>query len=170
MTEFEAAVLLAQLDRLEGQTLRREENAKFLDEQLSQIEGIKPLRREPYMTRISWHGYSFLYDGDAFGGVPRDRFLQALNAEGVIAGGGYSHTLYKNPLFMERRFGRITKFLKFPDYREVYCPNSERLCQEHVILDHAMLLGTVEDMGDIVSAVGKIRENVEELEPRSSGP
>jgi dTDP-4-amino-4,6-dideoxygalactose transaminase len=165
MTEFEAAVLLAQLDRLEEQTLRREENAKFLDERLSHIEGIRPLRREPYMTRISWHGYSFRYEEDAFGGVPRARFLQALNAEGVRAGGGYSHTLYKNPLFIERRFGRITEFVKFPDYRAVNCPNSERLCQEHVILDHAMLLGTLEDMRDIVSAVEKIRENVEELRP-----
>jgi len=165
MTEFEAAVLLAQLDRLEEQTLWREENAKFLDRQLSHIEGISPLRREPYMTRISWHGYSFRYDEGAFGDVPRDRFLQALNAEGVEAGGGYSHTLYKNPLFIERRFGRIAEFIKFPNYRAVHCPNSERLCREHVILDQAMLLGTAEDMCDIVSAVEKIRENVEELKP-----
>ncbi len=169
MTEFEAAVLLVQLERLEEQTVRREENAKFLDKELRNIDGIRPLRRESYMTRISWHGYSFRYEQDAFGGVSRDRFLQALNAEGVRAFEGYSHPLYKNPLFIERRFGRIAEIIKFPDYRSVYCPNSERLCQEHVILDHAMLLGTTEDMQDIVGAVEKIRENIEELRTQSSG-
>jgi len=81
MTEFDAAVLLVQLQRLEEQTQRREDNATFLSEQLSGIDGIKLLRREPYMTRISWHGYSFLYEQQAFGGVPRDKFLQALGAE-----------------------------------------------------------------------------------------
>ncbi|MBO3804088.1 MAG: DegT/DnrJ/EryC1/StrS family aminotransferase, partial [Candidatus Brockarchaeota archaeon] len=136
---------------------------KFLDKELGRIEGIRPLRREPYMTRISWHGYGFRYEQGAFGGVPRDRFLQALNAEGVRAYGGYSHALYENPLFKERRFGRIAEFVKFPDYGSVRCPNSERLCREHVILDHAMLLGTSEDMRDIVNAVEKIRENAEEL-------
>lgn len=163
MTEFDAAVLLVQLERLEEQTQRREENAKFLSEQLSGIDGIGLLRRESYMTRISWHGFGFLYDAEAFGGVPRSKFLATLNAEGIPAGGGYSHPLYKNPLFTERRFGRIAEFVDFPDYRAVHCPNCERLCRECVYIDQRCLLGTIDDMCDIVRAMEKIRENLDEL-------
>ncbi len=43
MREFDAAVLLVQLERLEEQTQQREENAKFLCEQLS---GVGPLKRQ----------------------------------------------------------------------------------------------------------------------------
>ncbi len=163
MTEFDAAVLMVQLERLEEQTQRREDNAKFLCEQLSGIEGINLLRREPYMTRISWHSFSFNYDAEGFGGVPRERFRAALGAEGIPAGGGYSHPLYKNPLFTERRFGRIAEFVDFPDYRAAYCPNCERLCSERVSVSQACLLGDLEDMRDIVRAVKKIKENVDEL-------
>ena len=163
MTEFDAAVLLVQLERLEDQAQRREDNGQFLDEQFKDVEGLAPLRREPYMTRISWHSYILGYGAEAFGGVPRDRFLQALSAEGIPAGGGYSHPLYKNPLFTERRFGRIAELIDFPDYRGVNLPNCERLCRERVSIGQACLLGTEEDMRDIVRAMEKIRENVEEL-------
>lgn len=163
MTEFDAAVLLVQLERLEEQTQRREDNATFLCEQLRGIDGINLLRREPYMTRISWHGFCFNYDSEGFGGVSRERFRSALNAEGIYAGSGYSHPLYKNPLFTERRFGRIAEFVDFPDYRAVHCPNSERLCHEKIYIGQACLLGTLDDMRDIVRAVEKIKDNVDEL-------
>ena len=163
MTEFDAAVLLIQLERLEEQTQRRDDNASFLDEQLRDIPGILPLRREPYMTRISWHGYGFLYDEEAFGGVPRDRFMEALRAEGIPAGGGYSHPLYRNPLFTERRLGRIAEVVEFPDYRAVELPNCERLCREKVAISQQCLLADSEDMRDVVRAIEKLREHADEL-------
>jgi dTDP-4-amino-4,6-dideoxygalactose transaminase len=163
MTEFDAAVLLVQLERLEQQTQRREDNGSFLDQQFGQIEGLTPLRREPYMTRISWHSYILGYEQESFEGLPRDSFLQALSAEGIPAGGGYAHPLYRNPLFTEARFGRIKQLVEFPDYNEVCCPNCERLCRERVSIPQACLLGTQDDMRDIVRAVEKIRENLDEL-------
>lgn len=164
MTEFEAAVLLVQLERLEEQTQRRAENGGFLDEQLAQIEGIRPMRREPYMTRICHHVYAFLYDEKAFGGVPRDHFIEALRAEGVEASGGYSHPLYKNPAFTKANLGRITEYLDFPDYTAVRCPNAERLCRECVWIPHGYLLGPKDDMRDIVNAIEKVRANLHELQ------
>jgi dTDP-4-amino-4,6-dideoxygalactose transaminase len=163
MTEFDAAVLMVQLERLEEQTQRREDNARYLSEQLSGIEGVNLLRREPYMTRISWHSFSFNYVADEFGGVTRDKFLAALRAEGIPADGGYSHPLYKNPLFTEARFGRIKDYIKFPDYRAINCTNSERLCRDRVSISQRCLLGTQDDMLDIARAIEKIKENVDEL-------
>jgi len=163
MTEFDAAVLLAQLGRLEEQAQRREDNANFLCEQLKGIDGIRLLRREPYMTRISWHAFIVMYEPEALGGLPRERFMDALRAEGIPTSGGYSHPLYKNPLFTERRFGRIAEHVSFPEYRDVHLPNCERLCQDRVSFPQACLLGTKDDMRDIARAVAKVAENADEL-------
>ena len=103
-----------------------------------------------------------LYDEDAFG-VSRDRFMEALNAEGVGCGGGYPHPLYKNPLFVEKRFGRITEMVEYPDYADMYLPNCERLCNELVCFAQTYLLGTTDDMQDIVRATEKIKHNIDEL-------
>jgi len=67
------------------------------------------------------------------------------------------------PLFTEARFGRIAELVDFPDYRAVHCPNCERLCRERVSIGQTCLLGTIDDMRDIVRAVEKVKENVDEL-------
>jgi len=45
------------------------------------------------------------------------------------------------------------------------CPNCERLCRESVYISQTCLLGTPDDMSDIVRAVEKIKQNVDELSP-----
>jgi len=162
ITEFQAAILLTQFERLEEQTQRRHENGLYLDEQLGQIEGLTPLRRDPYMTRIARHSPCMLYD-EATVGVPIGKFQDAVRAEGVGCGGGYPHPLYRNPLFTGKQFGRITEMVDFPDYADMYLPNSERLCQELISFPQTHLLGTREDMADIVAAVAKVAENTDEL-------
>ncbi|MCC6446688.1 MAG: DegT/DnrJ/EryC1/StrS family aminotransferase [Armatimonadetes bacterium] len=164
MTEFQAAVLLCQLARLEEQTLTRERNAAFLNAHLGAIPGLTPLRREPYMTRISWHAYSLIYDAERMGGVVRERWMEAMAAEGVPFWSGYPHPLYRNPLFRDRAFGRILDYIDFPDYREVECPVSEALCRsDYVLMGHPTLLGTEEDMRDIVRAAEKVAQHAGEL-------
>jgi len=49
------------------------------------------------------------------------------------------------------------------DYSAVYCANAERACREVVWLPQTVLLGSEEAMAEIVSAVRKVRENVNEL-------
>jgi len=89
MTEFQAALLLAQLTRLEAQSARREAGAAYLDRELAQIPGIRPQRRDPRVTAHAHHIYIFRYDPAHFGGRPRESFLAALRAEGVPCSGGY---------------------------------------------------------------------------------
>ena len=166
MTEFQAAVLLVQLERLEEQAARREANAVFLSHQLAGIDGISLPRREPFMTRIAWHEFRLLYDEAAFGGVPRDAFVASLKAEGIPAGRGYSHPLYKNPVFAEQRFGRLAEHVQFPDYARMHLPNCERICRDSVTISQLCLLGTREDMLDIARAVRKIKNNAHALADR----
>jgi dTDP-4-amino-4,6-dideoxygalactose transaminase len=147
ITEFQAAVLLGQLARVEEQCRLRAANAAHLTELLAQVEGIAPLRLEAETTRSAYHLYIFRYAPAAFGGLARERFVQALLAEGITgASSGYNHPLYANPLFASQPFGGGQ------------CPNAERACAaEAVWLPQNLLLAGAEDMRDIQQALLKIQ-------------
>jgi dTDP-4-amino-4,6-dideoxygalactose transaminase len=172
ITEFQAAILLQQLQRLEEQNSCRNQNAARLSQWLAQIEGISPLSVDPRSTAHSYHIYLFRYLQDAFAGLPRAQFVQALLAEGIPCLSGYSHPLYRNPMFVNKDFyprgcpftcGHYDQEVDFTKYAEL-CPISERACAtEAVWLEHRLLLGTQQDVDDIAKAVEKIRANVGDL-------
>jgi len=167
MIEWQAALLLSQMDRLEEQMQRRDQAAARLDERLSQIEGLHPQKMAPGATRSAHHLYIFRYVAEEFGGPPRARFLEALNAEGIPGRLGYN-PLYREPLFADT-IPNNPKLLACGsraddmDYSTVECPNAERLTKEAVWFTQSVLLGTPEDMDDIADAILKIKENVDEL-------
>lgn len=169
MTELQAAILLGQLSRLPRQVKKRERNAKILDRELAKIPGIKLLKRDKRVTQRSWHLYIVRYDQRRFGGLPREKFIEAVGAEGVPFYGGYPHPVYRNPLFLRKGKGADYCPLSCPyygkkiEYSKLHLENSERACKEALWLTHSILLGTEEDMMDIVRAVRKVRENVKSL-------
>ena len=97
MTEFQAALLIEQLTRVEEQSQVREQNAAYLSSQLREIRGILPARMYEGCTRNAYHLYMFRYQKEHFANLPRARFLKALSAEGIPCSGGYS-PLNKEPL------------------------------------------------------------------------
>ena len=96
MTEFQGALLNAQMTRLEAQSKTRTDNARYLTSLLKEIPGIAPERPYDGCTRNAYHLYMFRYDNDRFAGLPRAQFLKALSAEGIPCSGGYS-PLNKEP-------------------------------------------------------------------------
>lgn len=173
ITEFQAAILLVQLSRLESQNKRRMENARYLNERLAEIEGLTPLKWDSRTTKHSYHIYIVRYDPDKLDGVPRQRFVEALTAEGIPAFYGYTHPVYANPMFLNHEFYTHGCPIQCPhrDFATVdygafaeQCPASERACNEEAIwLEHRLLLGDLEDMDDIVDAMEKITQNIQEL-------
>jgi dTDP-4-amino-4,6-dideoxygalactose transaminase len=173
MTEFQGAVLLAQLTRLEEQTEKRMANAIILDSLLKEIEGIEPLVRLESTTRCSYHIYMFRYRPRAFAGVDKRRFVSALQAEGVSgAFAGYTNPLYANPMFTEKNFlggpwpvdaWEHGRRLNYADFAEL-CPVSERACAEEAVwIPQTMLLAEEKDMHDIAQAIQKIQKNAKQL-------
>jgi len=165
MTEFQGALLSQQLTRLEAQNARRRENAQYLSEKLSAIDGIRPLPVRAYVTKHSYHAYIFRFDEETFG-IPRSCFLTALQTEGIPCSGGYAHSLYKNRMFLDQKFyprqcplscGPYSQTVEYAKF-EALCPNAERACREAVWLEHRLLLGEKQDMDDIVRAICKIRD------------
>ncbi|HRK33600.1 MAG TPA: DegT/DnrJ/EryC1/StrS family aminotransferase [Candidatus Hydrogenedentes bacterium] len=155
MSEFHAALLSVQLTRLEQQTLRREKMAAILNESIGAIDGITPQPGDPRITRRGYHLYGMRIDAERFG-CSREKIVEAAKAEGLPCGPGYFQPLYKQPVF--------TNFKGGPDYTKVHCPVTEDMCYRSVIwFPHQLLLGTEDDMQDIIDIFVKIKENASEL-------
>jgi dTDP-4-amino-4,6-dideoxygalactose transaminase len=165
LSEVQAATLLAGLEALDGELATRDDNGQYLNRRLAEIPGIRPARRDPRVLRQAYYGYIFAYDPQEWG-VPRGRFLQALNAEGVRAGAGFP-PVYQTEYWHVRkeRFPAAARYdPTSPDYAPPHLPVAERLAlEQQVTLPHAQLLGTREDVEDIVRAVEKLYQGRQEL-------
>lgn len=156
ITEFSAALLNAQLGRLGEQNALRAKNAACLDEALGALEGITPQPGDSRITRRTYHLYGLRIDAEGFG-CSRDRFVEAVNAEGLPIGSGYPHPLYKQPILAGRQGGA-------PGYAEVFCPVSEDLCYRSAAwFRHSNLLGSQDDIDDIVAIITKVKEHASAL-------
>jgi dTDP-4-amino-4,6-dideoxygalactose transaminase len=167
MTEFQAALLVAQMTRLEAQARTRDENGAYLTRLLQQIPGITPARMYEGCTRNAYHLYMFRYDPSRFSGLPRAAFLKALGAEGVPALSGYS-PLNKEPFLEDalssRGFQAIYSKARIDAWRaQNRCPQNDRLCTEAIWLVQTMLLGPRQDMDDIADAVRKVHAQATQL-------
>ncbi len=161
MTAWSAAMLLAQFATIEHDMQLRDRNADYLDRRLLEIPGIRPLVVHPKVTRHARHLYIFRYEAEAFENVPREKFLLALQAEGIPAYKGYS------PLYRENLFAfdpREYPWLAGRDYRTLNLPVCEKACDEEAVwLAQNVLLGTESDMEDIVRAIAKVQQNIGEI-------
>ncbi|UCE07647.1 MAG: DegT/DnrJ/EryC1/StrS family aminotransferase [bacterium] len=165
MTEFQAAVLLAQFDRYPQLKQKREKSAQFLNEHLSQIEGIEVLSDDPRITSNSYHLFIWRYKKKYFNNIPKQKFIEALQKEGLIVSAGYSVPLYSQPLFKNLAFGPRGKKIDIGiDYNAYHLPETEKACNDEAIwFPQFVLLGDEKDMRDIVDAVMKVKENVNEI-------
>lgn len=170
LTEFQAAILNCQLARLDRQNQTREKNAEYLSARLAAISGIRPLVKDPRVNVHGYHIYMFRYDEAALG-LKRDRFIAALNAEGIPGFSGYTYPLYKTPMFLNKKFinGAFplgTQYHDDLDYAAFAekCPVAELACRsEAVWLAQNLFLGTEADMDDIAAAVEKVLKNKREI-------
>lgn len=142
LTEFQAAILLAQMARVEEQAKLRTANADHLTRMLKEIPTIRPQRLYEGCTRNAWHLYMFRYQGQ----LAREKFLAALRAEGVPCSSGYS------PLNREPFIG---------GGQAEACPANDRLCREAVWLTQTMLLDTKRGMDQIAEAIRKVEKGAD---------
>lgn len=162
LTEFQGALLLAQLTRLEEQAKTREQNAEYLTKLLREIPGIIPAKMYEGCTRNAYHIYMLRYDSNQFTGLARERFIKALRAEGIPCSGGYS-PLNKERFMKATLHSRAFRYIYSPKViaaleERNQCPENDRLCQEAVWFSQNLLLGTKQDMDQIAEAIRKIQK------------
>jgi dTDP-4-amino-4,6-dideoxygalactose transaminase len=165
LSEWQGAVLMAQLGRLDEQTRTRHQNARLLDRELSKIPGITPQKLDERCTRNGQYAYIFQVDKEEFAGISTERFIEAMNAEGIPHQASYP-PLHELDMF---RNGEYLKCLGESGGREEHSflkqsfPNTQRAAWETVWIPQPALLGGEQDMHEIVEAIRKIQNNAMEL-------
>lgn len=163
LTEFQGALLLAQLERNAALSQRREENGALLNGLLEPIPGIRAKRTYEGTTRHGYHLYLFDYDPEEFAGMSKGQLLSALRAEGIPASGGYG-PLNKAP-FVEQflsspGFTRIYSAERLAEYREQNeLPANDRMIENSGWFSQNMLLGSRADIESIAQAFEKIQKH-----------
>lgn len=165
LSEWQGAVLSQQLKRLDGQAAKRERNSAYLNRELAKIAGIRPQKRDARVTRNGTYCYIFHYDPADFHGLNAEKFIEALNAEGIPTQASYPslHKLavFRNGEYRKRLAPQAAKqehaFLK-QDF-----PISDDAAVNTIWLVHRTLLGAEQDAAEIVEAVKKIQHNAKEL-------
>lgn len=150
LTEWQAAILLAQLERLPEQMERRNRAAARLTEALAELPGLTPLRIGEHVTRCGWHLYQLTYDPTGFGGRDRETFLHALSAEGVPCSAGYIPLPAVDAMrdAIRQRFG--------DDGAHHPVPHAETAGRSTVWLPQTLLLADSDTIEQIIAAFRKI--------------
>jgi len=168
MTEFQAVVLISQMERARSDADKRLENALYLDSKLKEIPGIIPYKLADGATRSAYHLYPFRYKKEYFDDLPREKFLEALSAEGIPCSGGYGpqyHDGLMEEAMNSRGYKRLFSEQRLKQYREELhnLPDNDQLTREAVWLYQNMLLAERKDMDDIIDAVQKVYDNRKQL-------
>ncbi len=162
LTEFQAALLLAQYARFDEQQDQRHANATYLSSLLGRIPGIAPARIPGTGSRSGWHLFMARYDARQFAGLPRAKFLEALARAGVPASSGYTglntsahvNALAANPHYL-RIYGKDTMTRWLERNR---CPVNDRVVDEAFWFPQTRLLGSRSDMERIAEAIEGVRK------------
>ena len=144
LTGFQAAVLLAQLERLPDQIRVRTQNRALLQENLK-TPGVY-LQELPEAASVHTHYILCGWVDEDKLGASRDELVEALNAEGVPIRPFYPHPLYRNPLY------------KTAPCRRTECPVAEQACKDSFWLPQRVLMGSEDDALDILRAIEKVHE------------
>ena len=149
MTEFQAAVLLAQLKRFPEQQARRTEAAAYLTKRLEEIPGVVALEVPRGVTAHSWYTYHWRWLGARQGGLDKLELARALRAEGVPVLHGYVPINRNEALRAEiKRLGGA---------EPAACPAAEKADAEEILaFSSPILMAAREDLGDVVRAVEKV--------------
>jgi dTDP-4-amino-4,6-dideoxygalactose transaminase len=136
MSEAQAAIAAAQLDRLEAIAAKRSLLGNLLTEKIRDLPGIEPHGVRPDDRCTYWFYMLRLRPGALK--CERAEFVKALAAEGVPASGGYIPVpLYGNPVFQKHGFFAGRWPLKemggtSMDYAKVSCPEAEAILKAGV--------------------------------------
>jgi len=167
MQHYQAAMLVQQLDKLVQDTSRRRENADRLTASLKEIPGIQPVRL-PGNSRAVWHLYPFRYDAAKFQGLPRDKFIRAMRAEGIPCSTGYQEQYFDGLLdeaINSRGFKRLFSAARLKAYRDSFqeLKGNRQVCDTTVAMTQNLLLAGSGDIDHIGAAIRKIQAHGAEL-------
>lgn len=167
MNEMSAAVGLAQMKTIDRVFKKREFIARKLSDALSAFPFLTPPVTERHCSH-AYYVYTLRYDENKTG-VPLQRFVEAVKAEGIPIGAGYVEPLYWNPVYQWKVFyGKgeypYSHHPRKIEYRRGDCPVVERL-HLHEAINTMWTHPSVgkREIDGIVRTIGKIARNFDAL-------
>lgn len=100
MTEFNAAIGVEQVKKLEAINDARRKNAAFFNQQFSSLSGVKPQAVEKNVKHV-YHQYTLSLDLDKIT-CSRDEFVAQLNNLGITTAIHYPLALHQQPALVEK--------------------------------------------------------------------
>jgi L-glutamine:2-deoxy-scyllo-inosose/3-amino-2,3-dideoxy-scyllo-inosose aminotransferase len=161
LSEWQAAILCAQLARFPDQLDRRSDNARRLDDALADIPGLEPMRRRPQVTRQGLYAYALRYDKDAFDGLSVTAFRDALSGELQVPVGSVYEPLNRSSLYQpqtKRRYRVGEQWAQIDPTRFELPVATRAYAEEAVVIPHEALLSEWHELSAFVDAIELIRE------------
>ena len=177
LTELQAAIGCAQLDRISDSIAHRQQLAKYFTERLEAIPGLTP----PKVAEGAQHAYylyAFTYDASVTG-IARAAFVKAVNAElplptqweQTFLAEGYVPPLYLAPLYQQKIAlgSKGFPWTMQPDvayhYSKGICPVVERMHERELIFTPLIREPLTEtDINDALRAIYKVLKYKNELD------
>jgi dTDP-4-amino-4,6-dideoxygalactose transaminase len=159
MTEWQGAVLLAQLERFPAQHALRNANAVALGEALAGVPGLHAQKRDERMDSQGNYCFVVHYDEREFAGMPLRRFEEALDAEGIPLGVSYP-SLSDLELFRSGNFApTLRASAPAIDYANLHLPVAEHAAASTVWMEHRILLADRDRVLRVAEAAARIQAN-----------
>jgi len=166
MTEFQAALARAQLERLPGQNARRARQVERFEREIARVPGLRPLAHDARVTERTSYQLVLRYDPESFAGVPRDQLILALRAEGVPCSGRFYTPLVEDPLFASDPYTNPLSRAGV-SYSGQRFPVAERAAaDESIWLPHELFLGGDAEVDDLLEAFVRIHRHASDLRAR----
>jgi len=128
MTELSASLIHSQWKRLEANIQYRRKHVCRILEGIKDIQFISPMIPK-YASNPSWYVFPLRFI-ESQAGVSREKFVEALNAEGFNFTCGYCPPLYRQNLYHTNKHWSI----KDVSYKNVDCPNIDTLFDKELFM------------------------------------
>lgn len=158
MTELQAALLNVALERFPAQAQMREQTANYMDESLSEIEGVRVLPRDNRHEKRALYRYIFAVDPQTFGATNKV-VERAMQAEGILCSSGYD-PMYRYDLFRPKdsRLAVPSAFPEYFDLENMHLPATERIStREGLWLDEEIFREGKGAVDEVVTALKKVQ-------------
>lgn len=156
LPEFQAAILLDTLPTLETLNQKRFNNAKYLDKCLGQISGLEPIKPYAKNTMRSYYHYNIRFKPEIYKELNVNLFCKIIESELHT----WVHPTYPplndHPLYAPQKHHKYLGKIKDPNSYALPVATKEH--QTTILLHHSVLLGSQDDMDDIVASFQKIHE------------
>lgn len=144
LTALQAAILVAQLERLDGDITVRQRNEDFIRRELAGMRGLMFQNIPAAVNRRSHYLLLGRIDAQAFG-ISRDQFHRHMVQRGVPCTPFYPHPLYGNPLYAQG------------GCRVEPCPIAETCIEDAFWLPHRVLMSDEATVAEIVAIIRSLQ-------------